>query len=224
MDKRLDSPRTLGNFFRKRNLFSLRHLTFMGLMIAISVVLGQLDIYANPSFRLFSISYLPGVIVAMLCGPWEALAYGLIKDLLVFITNPHGPYFPGYALSEMLTYFIYAYFLYQKPILLLRNKQTVRYYSATTMVLYKLGFALGTIAKNLTYNWRVFVSYLIVTISITLGLGYIWLSILYGKPAGEFYTGVRLINQLWQFPLHVFLIIITGHFCQKNLPNLLRHN
>jgi len=224
MDKGLDSPRVLGDFFSTHNLFSLRHLTFMGLMIAISVVLGQLDIYANPSLRLFSISYLPGVIVAMLCGPWEALAYGFIKDLLVFITNPHGAYFPGYALSEMLTYFIYACFLYKKPLQLFQNQKTASYCSAVSMGLAKVGVTLAVIVKSLLRNWRVLVSYLIVTLGITLGLGYLWLSILYGKSAGEFYTGVRLINQLWQFPLHVFLIIITGHFCQKNLPSLLNRN
>ncbi len=108
------------NFFGKSNVFTLRNLVLMGLMLAIGAVLSRFTIYITPTFKMITFSYLPGAIVAMFLGPWAALIYGFVSDFIQYIANPQGGYFPGYAISEMLSYFIYALFLYQKPVTVLR--------------------------------------------------------------------------------------------------------
>jgi ECF transporter S component (folate family) len=92
----------------------------MALMAAAAAVLSRFSIYLTPTFKAISFTYLPGAIVAILCGPWNALAYGFVSDALQYFANPQGGYFPGYALSEMLSCLIYALFLYERPVTLWR--------------------------------------------------------------------------------------------------------
>ena len=115
-----DSHFTLKEFFAYKNVFSLRNVIVMGLMIALSAILSRFTIYITPTFKAISFAYLPGVVVAILFGPWATLVYGFVNDFTSYIVNPQGGYFPGYALSEMLSYFIYACLLYRRPIKLWR--------------------------------------------------------------------------------------------------------
>lgn len=118
-----DSPSFLmksRDFFRVKNVFTLRNLLVMGLMAAAAAVLSRLSIYITPTFKAISFAYLPGTIVAMLFGPWAAIAYGFVSDNIIYFSNPQGGYFPGYTISEMLTYFIYACFLYKQSITIWR--------------------------------------------------------------------------------------------------------
>lgn len=103
--------------FGVKGVFTLRSFVFMGLMAGISVLLGIFGtIHITPTFRAITIAYIPGAIVAMLYGPWAALVFGFVADTVKFIASPRGPYFPGYALSEMLHYFILACFFYKQKI------------------------------------------------------------------------------------------------------------
>lgn len=115
-----DSRITLKDFFAYRNVFSLRNVIVMGLMISLSAILSRFTIYITPTFKAISFAYLPGAVVAILFGPWAALVYGFVNDFTSYIVNPQGIYFPGYALSAMLSYFIYACLLYKRPITLWR--------------------------------------------------------------------------------------------------------
>jgi len=104
-------------FFSVKGVFTTRSCVFMGLMAAIAVVLGLFGtIHITPTFRAVSIAYIPGAVVAMLLGPWAALAFGFVVDIVKFIVAPQGSFFPGYTLSEMLHYFILACFFYKQPI------------------------------------------------------------------------------------------------------------
>ncbi len=116
----LSGQAAIKDFFAKKNVFSLRNLIFMGLMLAIGAVLSRFTLYITPTFKAITFAYLPGAMVAMLLGPWAAIIYGFVSDFILYIVNPQGGYFPGYALSEMFTYFIYACFMYQKPVTILR--------------------------------------------------------------------------------------------------------
>lgn len=105
------------DFFSIKEVFTLRNTVVMGMMLAMSVVLDQFSLYITPTFKAISFAYLPGVIVAVLFGPWAAIVFGFVYDTIKFVVNSHGgAYFPGYALSEMVTFFIYACFLYKRPI------------------------------------------------------------------------------------------------------------
>jgi ECF transporter S component (folate family) len=106
--------------FAAKNAFTLENLIIMALMAAAAAVLSRFSLYLTPTFKAISFSYLPGAITAILCGPWCALAYAFVSDTLQYFANPQGGYFPGYALSEMLSCFIYALFLYKRPLKLWR--------------------------------------------------------------------------------------------------------
>jgi ECF transporter S component (folate family) len=106
--------------FRLKGVFSLRHLVVMGVLLAFATILASpmFTIYLTPTFKAISFSYLPGVLVACMFGPWAGCIYGFAIDTLGYVVNPVGGYFPGYALSEMVTYFVYALLLFgRKPTL-----------------------------------------------------------------------------------------------------------
>ena len=111
--------RRLSAFFSIKGVFSLRNIVVMGLMAALTAVLSYTTVYIVPSQKLVDISYLPGAIVAMLYGPWAALAFGLVSDTIGYFSNPVGAYFFGYAISRMVTLFIYACFFYNRPVSLM---------------------------------------------------------------------------------------------------------
>lgn len=161
-------------FFRVKGVFTLRHVVFMGVLLAFTTILASpaLTIYITPTFKAISFSYLPGLLAACMFGPWAGIVYGFAADTLGFLANPQGGYFPGFAISEMVTYFIYALLLYKQKITLP----------------------------------RIIISRAIILVIVYLGLNFIWLSLMYGETGGGFYTGARLINNLVQFPFHVFII------------------
>lgn len=105
------------NIFSTKNVFSLRNVIFMGIMAALSVLLDIfLSFNITPTFRAISFAYLPGVIVGIFYGPWAALAFGFVADTVKYFVRPEGAYFFGYALSEMLSYFLIAVFQYKREL------------------------------------------------------------------------------------------------------------
>lgn len=133
-------------FFALKGVFTLRSTVVMGLMTALSVVMAMfLTFTVNSTFKAFSIAYLPGAVVAMLYGPWAALAYGFVSDTVKYIANPFGPYFPGYALSEMLSYFFYACFFFRRPV------RVWRVIAARLLVL-------GPIVFGMNFLWQMILS------------------------------------------------------------------
>ncbi|MDR2356195.1 MAG: folate family ECF transporter S component [Clostridiales Family XIII bacterium] len=145
-EKRLPETATTKTQFAIKNAFTLENLILMALMAAIAAVLSRFSIYLTPTFRAITFTYLPGVITAALCGPWCALAYGFVSDALQYFANPQGGYFPGYALSEMLSCLIYALFLYGKPVKLLRVA------AARLVVLVLVTMGLNYVWMNMMYG------------------------------------------------------------------------
>ena len=161
--------------------FTTKKVVVMGLMIALAIILSTFDIWITPSFKLFSIIYLPSAIVSILYGPIAGLLFGFASDFATYLIKPVGPYFFGYAISAMVANFIYGTIIYNRPI---------------------------TIA-------RVAISRILVVFVVTLGLNAIWMNMMYGQTAGEFYTGTRLIRNLIQFPLDVALITFISKLAVK---------
>ena len=169
------------SFFQVKGVFSTRNLVVMALMVALKVVLAQFTIPVTPQFKLFTLAYLPGAMVATLYGPWAALAFGLVGDTVGYFAKPFGPYFIGYALSEMAANFIYACFLYRRPI---------------------------------TYL-RVALVRLVILVTVIFGLNFLWGSILSGSTASKFFTSVRLVNNLVQFPIYVMLSVWSCRLARR---------
>jgi len=101
-------------FFAIKGVFALRNVAVMSMLIALNAILGRFNVYITPQYRAFTFTPLVCAINAALFGPWAALAYGFAGDLVQYLAQPQGPYFPGYALSEMLAGFFYAFFLYKR--------------------------------------------------------------------------------------------------------------
>jgi hypothetical protein len=102
-----------------------------------------------------------------------------VSDFVKYIANPVGGYFPGYAISDMTHYFIYACFLYKRP-----------YRLAHTLI-------------------RAVAARLVVVVVVFLGLNYIWAMMLGGAAAAVFFTGARLIINTATLPLHALVIAGT---------------
>lgn len=172
-------------FFNLKNAkaaFGPRGLALMGVMLACAYVLNSVaTIYITPSYRLVSIAYLPDVITGALLGPWAALAFGFAADTVKYLAKPAGPWFPGYALSEMATCFIYAAAFYK------REKT-------------------GVVRTVL----RALLAQLAVLIFVTMGLNYLWDTLMYGGKASEFFAAGRMINRAAQYPAHAALVAATA--------------
>jgi len=132
------------DFFSIKGVFALRNCVFMGFLAAIAVLLGLYGtVYITATFKAVSFSYLPGAVAAALFGPWAALAFGFVADTVKFVANPQGAYHPGYALSEMAHYFIYACFFYKQRLTLWKP------FAARLIVIITVFFGLNFLWQNM---------------------------------------------------------------------------
>jgi ECF transporter S component (folate family) len=103
--------------FSLSGVFNTRNLVIMAMLLAIRTILGLpfLTIYVGP-MKVSSFAYIPDAICGMLFGPWAGLAFGFAGDTLGFLSSmgTGGGYLPTYAISEMLTCFFFAAFLYKR--------------------------------------------------------------------------------------------------------------
>ena len=107
-------------FFSAKGVFALRNLAIMSMMAALTVIFARFDIFITQYQRFFTVRYLPGVVVAYLFGPIAALAFGIVSDTVGFFARGGGMYHPGFAISAMVSFFIYACFLYKQKLTILR--------------------------------------------------------------------------------------------------------
>ena len=103
-----------------REVRDLRKLLFSALMIALCIVLAQV-----PSVPLFggakvTWGFLARSVCALVCGPLLGLVFGFVEDILGFILQPTGDFFPGYTLSTMAGVLVYALCFYRARITVLR--------------------------------------------------------------------------------------------------------
>lgn len=153
----------------------------MGLLAAMTAVFTLfLEIYLTPQQRLFSFSYLPGALGSMLFGPWAGMLVGFGGDFLGWLVKPgKGVYSPGFALSAMLQNLIYAVFFYRRSAVPVKPAKAL----------------ISTLLAQI-----------LVLVFINLGLNMLWLNIMYGRTAGQLYTGVNVALKLAQFPIDIGLL------------------
>ena len=173
--KLTDEKRTLREFFAA-DVFSVKTIVVLAALLAIRTVLGLpgLTIFIGPGFKLITFAYVTDALAAMFYGPIAALAFGFAGDFLGFISSggAGGAYFPGFAISEMATCFLFALFFFRK-------KTTVP---------------------------RVVAAWLLNLFIVLLGLNSLWLVIMYGMGAGEVFAIARVVNNIAQSPLHIFIL------------------
>ena len=133
-------------FFATKGVFSPQNVVMMGILTAVAAILSRFSIYLTPTFKAITFTYLPGALVAMLFGPWAGLAYGFVSDTAMYLMNPQGGYFPGFAISEMVSCFIYACFLYRQRITVLRVA------AARALILLFVMFGLNFVWLSIMYG------------------------------------------------------------------------
>ena len=163
------------SFFSLKGVFTTKNLAVMAMMVALTMVLSPITTFFIPHRITFA--YLPGIIVAMLYGPWAAVLFGFVSDFAGYIVFPTGPYHPGFAISDSVHYFIFACFLYGR-------KFSVR-----------------------QYLWRITIARLLVTGIILYALDFVWLSHLFGSTVATFFTSTRAISHLGLLPVHVGMML-----------------
>ena len=92
----------------------------MAALLAIRTLLGLplLTIFIGPGFKLITFAYITDALTAMFFGPIAGIAFGFAGDMLGFLasTGAGGGYFPGFAISEIVTCFLFACFFYRRTI------------------------------------------------------------------------------------------------------------
>ena len=118
-----DRAPTLREFFAT-DVFTVRAVVVMAALLAIRTILGMpfLTIYIGPGFKLITFAYVTDAITAMFFGPIAGIAFAFTGDFLGFLSSSGagGAYFPGFAISEMVTCLLFACFFFRRKITWLR--------------------------------------------------------------------------------------------------------
>jgi len=96
--------------------FDVRTIVFLGLLIAIEVVLSRFLSFSVWNIKI-GLSFIPIVIAAMMFGPVQAGIVGALGDFLGATLFPIGAYFPGFTLTAFLTGIVFGLFLHKKQTL-----------------------------------------------------------------------------------------------------------
>lgn len=99
---------------------STRSLVFMGLLIAMEIVLTHFLSIQTPIVRI-GFGFLPAALASIMFGPIWGGIMGAVSDILGMAIFPSGgAYFPGFTLSAFIAGVIYGAVLYKKPNTILR--------------------------------------------------------------------------------------------------------
>ena len=103
-----------------KELSVTKNLVLCGMMAALGVVLGLVATINIGQYLRIGFSKIPNRIVDYTFGPAVGAIFGGVLDILKYLINPTGPFFPGFTITEILTGLIYGFILYRKPLSLQR--------------------------------------------------------------------------------------------------------
>lgn len=102
-----------------KELKSVRNLVTAGLLITLKLILDLFTIQITPVLHL-SFEFLASATISMLFGPVVGAMCGGLSDVINYIINPKGAFFPGFTISAMVGGIIYGLILYKKKITITR--------------------------------------------------------------------------------------------------------
>lgn len=131
-----------------KNLKSTRILCMTALLCAFCALIDLFFLPVGGAFLRIYFSFLVAGLLCMLSGPFLAIPAGFLVDTLSFLFSGGDPagYFPGYALSSMLSYLIYALFFYRASLSL------SRIFTARLAVNVLINVILGSVWKHILYG------------------------------------------------------------------------
>jgi len=91
-----------------------------GVMGALAIVLGFVATIRIGDYIRIGFSFLPNVIIDFLYGPVVGGIFGAVMDIVKYIMNPTGPFFPGFTISAAAGAVIYGILFYKQNITILR--------------------------------------------------------------------------------------------------------
>lgn len=131
-----------------------KRVCFLGLFIALRVVLGMFSIQVLPQVRVSVVGFLPIAMAGMLLGPGYAALADAAGDIINFflVTHAYGPYFPGYTVTAALSGLLYGLFLYRKEVTWKRSALCL------LPVVLVLEMCLNSLWVYMTASWGYFIS------------------------------------------------------------------
>lgn len=177
---------------RKKVNISSRNMVMGGFLVAISIVMTRFAYVMIPlagvgALRI-SFGEVPLMISGIMLGPLVGALTGVAADIVGFLINPQGPYYPGFTLSSALWGVIPGLF-----ILYFRKNKT---------------------SKNLFSYRNMLITSIFTTVVVSILLNTLWISQLYGK--GFFILlPARLIAGLISIPIYAFIISYLMKFIKQ---------
>lgn len=101
----------------EKEFFSVKKIAVMGMLLALNIVLARFSIHTLTVKVGFA--FITLLIAAMLYGPFEAALIGALGDVLGYVINPVGAFFPGFTITAALTGLVFGLFL-KKEVTILR--------------------------------------------------------------------------------------------------------
>lgn len=102
-----------------KELKNVRSLVTAGLLITVKLVLDLFTIQITPFLHL-SFEFLASATISMLFGPVVGAMCGGLSDIINYLMNPKGTFFPGFTISAMVLGILYGAVLYKKKITITR--------------------------------------------------------------------------------------------------------
>jgi riboflavin transporter len=92
---------------KSKSFLSTRSLVTVSLLIAISIVLARIfgimvPVAGLPALKI-NFSAVPLLMAGIFYGPLAGFIAGALSDVIGYIINPMGPYFPGFTITTALT-------------------------------------------------------------------------------------------------------------------------
>ena len=103
-----------------KELRKVQAIAICGVMGALAIVLGYVATIRIGDYIRVGFSFLPNVIIDFLFGPVVGGVFGGAMDIIKYLMNPTGPFFPGFTISGLLTGLIYGFALYKNQVTLPR--------------------------------------------------------------------------------------------------------
>lgn len=97
---------------------NVKTMAVVSMLLAASVVIGAFIRIPIPVRENLNIlfDFIPNAIACAICGPIVGIVYGFLADIIGYVINPWGAYFPGYTLSSILVMLIFSLFFYRRKI------------------------------------------------------------------------------------------------------------
>ncbi|MDY0234597.1 MAG: folate family ECF transporter S component [Gudongella sp.] len=168
---------------KTKNKIDIRTMVKAGFLVAISIVMTRFVYIMLPlaGIQALRISFgdVPLMLSGILFGPLVGGLTGLAADLIGFLINPMGPYYPGFTLSSILWGVLPGLIF-----IVLRGKKSFE--------------------KSLSFR-NIVIAVAITAILVSLILNTYWLSILYGK-GFLILLPPRFVATLISIPIHSMVI------------------